>query len=285
MTLQNKLCKVITILRRFDVRNLQKVMLACFLGGFIGALVAKNLGFFWWVGLIVGGFVGFLSYEFKAILIACKNAWKAVVRQESRTKIKKFFRDFGTACRGLLNAVSSVMIGAGLIVAILEICLNRHNFTLSNLFDALSAVCFWTAMFTLVGVGICFRDEKFIRDARRLNPFRVYFWILPKYFFISLRWLIIKAIPFLAIGIFFKIPKFTYRIAIPTVWKFIKHVFIEIHSEIRLLCGIDAAIGALIGFFACNALIGGVAGALFGGLNYEIVSKRILRLVPAKAGN
>ncbi|OGZ36037.1 MAG: hypothetical protein A2V60_01840 [Candidatus Portnoybacteria bacterium RIFCSPHIGHO2_01_FULL_39_19] len=65
--------------------------------------------------------------------------------------------------------------------------------------------------------------------------------------------------------------------------KFIKTIFITIHSEIRLLCGVDAAIGTAIGYFAGNAIIGAIAGGLFGLLNYEVVSRRILRLVPVKA--
>ncbi len=43
------------------------------------------------------------------------------------------------------------------------------------------------------------------------------------------------------------------------------------------------AIGASIGYFSGNALIGALAGGVFGVLNYEILSKRILHLVPVRA--
>jgi hypothetical protein len=60
-----------------------------------------------------------------------------------------------------------------------------------------------------------------------------------------------------------------------------KRTFILIHSEIRLLCMTDAMLGALAGYFCGNALIGGVAGAILGVLNYKLVSVRWLKLVRA----
>jgi hypothetical protein len=73
------------------------------------------------------------------------------------------------------------------------------------------------------------------------------------------------------------------------VWKLFKLV----HSNERLLCLVDASIGAAIGRFyfentfavgkylILKALLGLVAGGIWGLVNYEIVSKRILHLVPA----
>jgi len=60
-------------------------------------------------------------------------------------------------------------------------------------------------------------------------------------------------------------------------------VFIIIHSEIRLLCGVDAVIGAAAGYFTGSAIIGALAGGLIGVINYEIVSRRVLHLVPTKS--
>ncbi len=49
----------------------------------------------------------------------------------------------------------------------------------------------------------------------------------------------------------------------------------------RLLCGVDAAIGTAVGYYFGNALIGAAAGAVFGVVNYWVVAVRILRLRPA----
>lgn len=51
----------------------------------------------------------------------------------------------------------------------------------------------------------------------------------------------------------------------------------------RLLCSLDAALGAAIGYWLGNALIGALAGGILGHANFEVVSKRWLKLVPVKA--
>ncbi len=56
-------------------------------------------------------------------------------------------------------------------------------------------------------------------------------------------------------------------------------LFFIIHSDERLLCLVDAATGAAIGgYYFGNAALGGLTGAIIGLVNYEIVSKRILKL-------
>ena len=89
---------------------------------------------------------------------------------------------------------------------------------------------------------------------------------------------LIKTIIFLIIAI----PKTiigTYK-AICFCGLFFKNVFILIHSEFRLLCGVDAAIGAVIGYFAGYVIVGLIVGGILGVLNYELISRRWLKLVP-----
>lgn len=62
--------------------------------------------------------------------------------------------------------------------------------------------------------------------------------------------------------------------------RFFKYLFILIHSDIRLLCGVDAAVGATIGYFSGSAIIGAVSGGVLGVINYELISKRVLGLAP-----
>ena len=60
--------------------------------------------------------------------------------------------------------------------------------------------------------------------------------------------------------------------------RFVLGVLRLIHSDIRLLCGTDAAIGAVVGFLFGYAIVGAIIGGFLGVLNYELVSKRLLRV-------
>ena len=68
--------------------------------------------------------------------------------------------------------------------------------------------------------------------------------------------------------------------------RFVRNVFILIHSELRLLCLLDGGLGAVAGTLIvgtlAGTLVGALAGGVFGVLNFEIVSKRLLRLVPLR---
>lgn len=67
------------------------------------------------------------------------------------------------------------------------------------------------------------------------------------------------------------------------ICKFTATLFRLIHSELRLLCAVDAALGTAVGYFSGNALIGATAGALLGVLNYEIITVRVMQIAGAKS--
>jgi hypothetical protein len=76
--------------------------------------------------------------------------------------------------------------------------------------------------------------------------------------------------------------------------RFAWHLVELIHSKERLLCGIDGAISGAIAYFlfatphmslvakGATVFFGGLIGAALGVLNYEVVSKRILHVAPAR---
>ncbi len=109
-----------------------------------------------------------------------------------------------------------------------------------------------------------------------------------------LRWMVIG----LRITIFFFVWTMWKHFAIGA-WailrffaRFIWHLFRLIHSEKRVLCAIDGTFGGAVSYiwlvsasmsFAEQAMLvifGGLLGAAFGVANWEIVSKRILHVVP-----
>lgn len=64
------------------------------------------------------------------------------------------------------------------------------------------------------------------------------------------------------------------------VGQFVRVFFRLIHSDLRLLCAFDAALGAAVGYFTGSALLGALIGGFAGVANYEIISKRVLNLIP-----
>lgn len=75
--------------------------------------------------------------------------------------------------------------------------------------------------------------------------------------------------------------------------KFPWGLFKLIHSYKRVLCGVDAGLGTTVAYFlSLNfaplttvhlvflIICGGILGAGFGIINYEIISKRLLQLHP-----
>ncbi len=109
------------------------------------------------------------------------------------------------------------------------------------------------------------------------NVFRLYLWMLPQGIVLGSWWLISNA-PKGA-----KVVGHYVALVFSLVGLIIAEVFRLIHSELRLLCAVDAGIGAAIGYFTGNPLIGAVAGGLLGVVNYEIITIRVMKLAGAKS--
>lgn len=255
-----------------------KIFIACFLGAGIGTLTALQLnGYFWWVGLLVGGLIGYLSYEFKKVRRAIPKAWHAVKGwKPNKERWKVGWMMFWA----LVSFLSTILLAFSLLLFI------DMETSVWTTFVAIFGFSFLVSLLMTIGIvsdmGVE-RFEKELGDAREMfknfNPIKVYFYYVPKYIVLGLFHFFKGTIYVLV-----RIPGFLWGI-ITTIALFIKTLFTMIHSEIRLLCGIDAAIGATIGYFAGSVIIGAVSGGLFGLLNYEILSKRILHLVPSRTNN
>lgn len=261
-----------------DNRSL-KIFMACALGAGVGALVALQMNpYLWWIGMLVGGLVGYLSYEYEKVSAAIPRAWNRTISWRPDAEYWKNI--FGTFAYFL----GSVLIWRGTIIFLEQITTNSSQLMVGLVIATLVG-CF--ARFTssvLLSFLLCaalMDDKKFFNDsgdatigtAKMIfafgNPIFVYLGIV-----IALTvgfWKLLQFIPSVAVMLILGVQKFLL---------FLKTTFLLIHSEIRLLCGVDAALGAAIGYFAGNALIGALVGGVFGVLNYEIVSKRILKVGP-----
>ena len=126
-------------------------------------------------------------------------------------------------------------------------------------------------------------DETWRFFVRHLNPFHalVYYPIYGVVVGVAKVW---KARKEIVIGIIigaastFRFLWFCIKSVGFFLWKFFK----IIHSDIRLLCLVDAAIGATVGYFYGNPLLGAAIGGPLGWLNFELVSKRWFKFVPMR---
>ena len=254
-----------------------KVFLASGVGAFVGSLLALQLSsHVWWLGLCAGFLVGYLSFESRKVAAAIPTAWRAAMAWKSDLwPVRAFFR----------LVVPSASVAATITVGIFvwdEI--RRGRFELwPELWLAILLVFAFAMVWALVtcacwvrcSQGESRRDQRLAQwehNMLRANPFRVYLWVIPKWILYTLPMGIAKAI--FAGAVWLK------RIGLPVTLRFCRELFYLIHSEERLLCGVDAAVGAAVGYFAGRALIGMIAGGIIGVVEFEWVSKRILKVIP-----
>ena len=258
-----------------------KIFFACLFGAAVGGFVALSIWQpVWWLGMIIGGFIGYLSYEFKAVLAAIPVAWRRATSKRARARRRTYFRAvFGMNCL-LSNFTCLAALGLSyltlpeqrIVVVTWTVVIGSAAF----LFLALSAIA-----------GNSLRSKRQVRRWSKHNP--IFVALLLSIFFVYIiprsclrgivalaQWIRRPQMP----GVLIPIVKEGVDIG-RVIRKFLYEMFILVHSEIRLLCGVDAAIGAAVGYLTGHALIGALAGGLLGIVNYELVSKWWLDIVPS----
>ncbi len=249
-----------------------KIFLACALGAFIGALTALEInGYFWWLGCIVGGVVGYFIYELNTVLAAIPRAWRAATSWRPNMVMIKLRLSFGF---GLFCMSSSFIIFFGSIIIIGAWDASGNPMSIMTV--SIISICICGFMFLLgmatKPVNNIVEYKQFTRECiLYANPVAVYIY-----------WPVVGII--LGIKNIPRAIRVTCHASITVggvTATFTKKLFLLIHSEERLLCGVWAATGSLIGYFAGSAIIGAAAGGLLGVADYEIISKRVLHLVPS----
>lgn len=258
-----------------------KVFVAVALGAFVGALVALQLNpLVWWLGLAVGGLIGYLVYEpmvvIRTIPIAARNAYEA--SGEGLQKIVNIattiLSAFLLGCRRMKSRRKELFwylaggwtAGFWVVVAMnfpfLCIPAKYRDLGTCSKFNLTISPLVFIGITAIVVIALLITSESDLPEDKR--RFR---WIATRRNPVIVLWYALCLIPGTA--------KFLVR--------FTATLFRLIHSDIRLLCGVDAAIGAAVGYFTQNAIVGAAIGGLFGALNFEILSKRVLRLVPLRS--
>ena len=237
----------------------EKIFTACALGGGIGAFLAHQLfypsGWSILLGFLLGGLVSYLAYDFKEFLAAIPRAWRKTV--DGMSDIVSVFAVLAVMATNVLvvwgvNALNLSVETTGLLQPILALTLMA---------GMMANMARWVTKDQYFDVYRSPREVS-IFVIKRLNPFTNFLVGVPLLIF----WTIKYSILFL--------PRF--------VW----NVFVLIHSELRLLCLLDGGMGAVAGTLIASTLagtlVGALAGGIFGVLDFEIVSKRLLKLVPTR---
>jgi uncharacterized membrane protein len=237
----------------------QKIFLSCFLGALIGALIGINLGFGWFWAGIAGFIVGYVTYDF------------GHVRQITKIVASEVYQDVveWRADRRWWKAILSFTIAVHRVTFSL-ISLPTFSIMYIKGRTPLLALLFATAFIQVIAATV-FTLSFLDSDTKRMeqgiaympaqNPVKFWLWTLPKWVLTQL----------------YRVLIFVWSIALRTP-RFVLGVLRLIHSDIRLLCGTDAAIGAIIGFLFGYAIVGAIIGGVLGVLNYELVSKRLLKV-------
>ncbi|MFC1615143.1 hypothetical protein ACFL22_01155 [Patescibacteria group bacterium] len=298
----------------------KKIALACFIGGALCCAVALWFSpTYWWLGLIAGFAAGYISYEFREVCQAVPTALRAAKRDgadvwEKRLvdvknwlskrhpflypaaivatpfyiwgvyKLSPYLTSDLSERSGGLFAILSIVFLLGLIIAFIEVVLVViAPFAITAFIGArIGEKCYWYPF--LMSGSTTEKDLKELDDKGLKRKPATYSNVL--------RW----TIKGFGITILFFVWTLWKKIFL-CVWnvlcflsRFAKQFFILIHSDKRLLCAIDSAIGGAVSyavFFSSSMSLsehfilvsfGGLIGAALGVLNWEIVSKRILHV-------
>lgn len=277
-----------------------RILVACFLGAFIGARIALKISPSYphsvWVGILIGGIVGYLTYSIRQVMHAAHAVWKAMPeRALVRTYTASFFKTFGY---GLLSVISSAIILSVCFLSLISVIgtcfvylfLFDETVDMGNLPQLNHPWIFYIGG-TIASVIASFVCNSLRQDNEKQNtPYyrgEAQSWkFLQIGFMVSSPGVCMIAMPLaivgVAVGVIVGAVYLTPRV-IRIFWALAKGTFLIVHSEIRLICAVDAILGGTIGWYFGNEIVGGIAGALLGVLNYQLVSIRWLKLVPKTA--
>lgn len=276
----------------------RKVFVACAVGAGIGSFVALEISaMFCWIGFLVGGLVGYLSYEWRKVLRAIPRAWYTAQQTAKKLHFPPYYirtvKWFALCLATMLSwfIVVALLTGA---IAYFEENAELLSFSVLLMCCAPASLLVVTGMFAFASLGkFCKSPEE--ENAEEYEDIIATNKVVMRYFSppVVLFWYMPRGLVFC----FRRSPAFMKWfvagcILVAREWgafwaRFFWNLFLLVHSEMRILCGIDAVLGAGIGYFAGSAVIGALVGGLVGVFNYLVVTelclKRIWCVIPIKS--
>jgi hypothetical protein len=258
-------------------RQSWSIGLACAIGALMGSLFGIEASTYlastlkWWcagAGMLVGSLIAYVAIDFRQFCVGVGRSYRETLawRPDPLAWKSAWWTTYGFG-----TAMGTVCIYIVLAVAV---------FHPTAWLDALLTFgAMWVGIgagtYLLLGLAGSFRsdtledkEKQLVKDrtATRkviyyMNPLSAMYWAVWG-LLQAASWIIFTAAPFIAVE----------------GSRFLKLTFVYVHSTRRTICFVDAGLGALIGFTYGSPIIGAIAGALLGVLNYELVSVRLLKL-------
>lgn len=278
------------------------IAFSCAIGAGIGYLLAKSLGSFWTVGILIGGLIGYVSYDFKKVLSAIPEAFNHAKEKVGNLDFAKSLRK---ATRFIFYASWIFLIPMGSMFYFMErVNTDIYKLPVTLVLLIMGYITIHMIVCTLFVLTKHSEEAEFSMDPTFLRYYkRIGFWSLAQRAKAS-NFLFVCTLclsPFISVYFFLRISielcvwagKKVWNRLISTknfVFQFFWKLFKLIHTEIRILVGVDSIIGGLIGFLylpdiyllginitilACMLI-----GAILGVFNYQIVSIKMLKLKP-----
>ncbi|OGM95699.1 hypothetical protein A2333_00350 [Candidatus Wolfebacteria bacterium RIFOXYB2_FULL_49_7] len=236
--------------------------MACALS-FIGSLVSLELGAYWWAGLALGFVAGYIGYDARSIVSAISLAFTETCKKVSmpsvhipKERAKLMFYGFGAGASAMMTAMLT-FFGCGFLSE------GVNPFLCASYFTAVaipSLICGLLCMVPSEANNLE-HASKIIKVA---HPIPFFCWTLPR----GIIWVIVRIPTAVAIA---------YRFCAT----FICTTFKYVHSNARLLFGIDVAIGVAVGHYTGSALLGGLAGGAWWLLDWHLISVKVMGLKAA----
>jgi hypothetical protein len=239
------------------------VFMACALGAFVGALSAMEIAsafaygkYFWVLGALFGGVVAYIAADFKSIPAGVARAYRETIGFRPDFEGWKTLALTGA---GVFTAACTIFGLAILVAAVFDAKLRSDLFSEGALAVATAALLI-TIVFIVLEATKMDTDGWYDAEASRgvslfllkhVNPISATYWMLCG------AWYLLRRVP-----------------------AFAKLTFVYVHSDLRTLCFVDAALGAGCGYLFGSAILGALVGGVLGVLNYELVSIRLLKLAP-----
>ena len=271
-------------------RGWLSIALACAFGAFIGTLTALEIStrfeygpYLWVVGALVGGVTAYIAIDFRHFCAEVVHSYHHTIAWRPDSHWWKTL----PIISGGMAIMYSTTVGVG-GVAFAYFSDNPILILVGTLWFMLAASIVGASLGWLITSNNLSRAKDAADREQRLRYLAELGWQLMRWgnpigatlaTIRGLKWVAVRTPSTIARAILATI-NVIRRIA-GTLAQFVAGVFVYVHSQRRTICFVDATIGAAIGYTFGSAIIGAIAGVLLGVLNYEIVSVRLLRLVPS----